>query len=701
MAFVPIRAWTSGFAILIAALSTSSPLAHAVPERAASRGREPVPADGSAAPTSNGARWRLQASFPGQLSAVSCGDESSCVAGGAGGHVARTSDGGASWVQTRIPGLPSGIKALSCVGSACLAVGPDGSASTRDGGRTWSEGAALAGVGRVEDASCSTADRCVVVGAPTQESLTEPAAAWTDDGGRTWTRVPLLFDEVPALGSVGCAGDFCAATGTYFTFVYRPYLESALLQSSDGGRTWSVVERNDGDFTIFGAVACPAPSRCRVFSGTTFGPDLFVTDDGVSWERRPTGILPAGVSELACADGDHCWVVGPEGNLSLGVPVGAAVTTDAGLTWTPQSLPADEHAGAGGVTSLSCPTTRRCVAVGDDVSAVSEIVVTDDGGATWVRRSVPDSIPSEAWGLACAPGTATCWATTGFFLLGTSDGGRDWRIVPSPSYAEAIACVDAERCWAVGATYPDTGAIHVTSDGGDHWTTQALVDSSTLTDVSCPDAAHCFAVGFDRTGETGALFATADGGRHWEPKPLPAGVFPLDIACPDTRHCLAVDPSGIALGSRDGGSHWTSRPLPSELQNVADVTCADRSHCWALGDGAIAASRDGGITWRTQTDTTDLSYPDGLACLDRRTCVAVGRDATRGGATIAITTDGGETWSSQEPPAGIRALNGVSCSTAIGCRAVGRLGDQPFGAGVIALKRPAVLRPIRLGSPRP
>ena len=691
----PIRASRACRLILVGALSLAAALARS--SRASPSPRdEPAPVEDRAASTPSAGRWRLQATFPGQLSSVSCGDASTCVAGGASGYVARSSDGGGSWTQTRIVSLASGIRAVSCVGTACLAVGQGGTAGTQDGGRTWVERAAPP-LGRIEALSCSTAENCVVVGAPTPESFLEPAAAWTADAGRTWTQVELPLEEVPSLGSVGCAGELCVATGSYFIGYPRPYFESALLQSTDGGRSWSIVHIEDAMFpTFFGAVACPAAAHCRVFAGTVSGPDLFVTDDRVHWERRSAGLVPAEASELACADGDHCWVVGPSGNTSAGVPIVAAVTTDAGLTWTPQSIPSDEYAGAGGLTSIACPTTSRCVAVGDDTNALAQIVVTDDGGATWMRRSTPNNLPAAPWGIGCAPGTGTCWATTGLFFLGTSDGGRHWRIARTPDYVEAIACVDANRCWAVGATSPDTGSIDVTSDGGQHWTTQALVDSSTLTDISCPDAEHCWTVGFDRTGETGALFATSDGGLRWDPKPLPRGTFPLDIDCPDASHCVAVDSNGVALTTRDGGARWTRHTLPPELFDVADVTCTDRFHCWALGDGAIAATQDGGVTWRTQTDTTDLAYPDGLACLDRRTCVAVGTARTTRGAAIAITTDGGETWLRQEPPDGISALNGVACSTAIGCRAVGQVGDQPYGGGVIAFKQPTVVRPIRL-----
>src|SRR4029453_4821350 len=102
--------------ILVGALSLAAALAsHASP----SPRDEPAPVEGRSASTPSAGRWRLQATFPGQLSSVSCGDASTCVAGGAAGYVARSSDGGDSWTQARIVGLVSGIRAVSCVGTAC------------------------------------------------------------------------------------------------------------------------------------------------------------------------------------------------------------------------------------------------------------------------------------------------------------------------------------------------------------------------------------------------------------------------------------------------------------------------------------------------------------------------------------------------------------------------------------------------------
>ena len=106
-------------------------------------------------------------------------------------------------------------------------------------------------------------------------------------------------------------------------------------------------------------------------------------------------VEPRDVRCADCADRLTCWTVGPPGNSS---PT-AAVTTDGGVTWTPQTVPGRPGASAvyGGLADVDCPTTTTCVAVGNDNNVPEEIVNTHDGGTTWIRRSTPVSVPSQPW----------------------------------------------------------------------------------------------------------------------------------------------------------------------------------------------------------------------------------------------------------------------------------------------------------------
>jgi photosystem II stability/assembly factor-like uncharacterized protein len=303
-------------------------------------------------------------------------------------------------------------------------------------------------------------------------------------------------------------------------------------------------------------------------------------------------------------------------------------------------------------------------------------------------------VPTGLRTISCAPDAPSCLTTTGSFFLRTDDGGRDWRALPSHEYAEAISCVDSLRCWAVGSD-----VVSATSDGGESWTSQTLPGSPALIDIACPDAEHCWAIGVGSTGIDAVIFGSPDGGLHWELQSAEPGIVLYGLDCTDARRCVAVGTSGTAVNTVDGGRRWTSHRLPSELPDALAVTCVGRDHCWAMGNAAIAASSDGGSTWQVQAVATDLQITGGLDCLDRRTCVAVGTNVERGVGVILATTDGGETWIERAAPESVSGLNDVACSTAIGCRAVGQIAADldaaPYGAAVLAYKRPQVLRPVR------
>jgi photosystem II stability/assembly factor-like uncharacterized protein len=578
--------------------------------------------------------------------------------------------------------LIAGVADVSCSG-VCVAVGSNGvgpaSISSPDQGRTWTAGGAPVGIAAIASLSCGSTGACVAVGSESTTSQLDGAASWTSDGGHTWSASTMPSGILPVPSVVSCRGQLCAAVGTYSRSIGPPIILSELVVSTDGGRTWT---KRTAPNTFYATVECTDAQHCLALAylvGT--GAVTAMTDDGgATWTNRASNLTTSGA--LSCADRLTCWTVGPPGNSS---PT-AAVTTDGGVTWTPQTVPGRPGASAvyGGLADIDCPTTTTCVAVGNDNNVPEEIVNTHDGGTTWIRRSTPVSVPSQPGAVACAPGSATCWATEGTMLLGTNDA-RHWRTVPIDDYVEGITCVDAEHCWAVGS------GIWGTSDGGTTWVKQSDTRAEPLTDVSCTDALHCWTVGFGPTGFVGILQHTEDGGAHWAERPLPNGMIPLDIVCTGTAHCVAVDPSSAHV-TDDGGVTWSTHSLSAGLQDVADLTCTDQAHCWVVGDGGIGFSGDGGETWATQTTTTDVRYPDGIACIDALRCVAAGQSLSGATPTAIVgTIDGGQTWTPQASPAAINAINGVACSTLVGCVGAVGVGDRitaNLGAGIIRMRPP-------------
>ncbi|WP_433043746.1 WD40/YVTN/BNR-like repeat-containing protein [Dactylosporangium sp. CS-033363] len=134
--------------------------------------------------------------------------------GGASSRVFHSTDGGRRWTVATTP-LPSGPSAgiyslafrdrthgLAVGGDyAAPTTAPDGAATTRDGGRTWTVARTVPGEYRSGAAWRNGHDDTAYAVGPT-------GSDWTRDGGRTWTR----FDT-GSFDSVACAAGVCWASG--------------------------------------------------------------------------------------------------------------------------------------------------------------------------------------------------------------------------------------------------------------------------------------------------------------------------------------------------------------------------------------------------------------------------------------------------------------------------------------------------------
>ena len=75
-----------------------------------------------------------------------------------------------------------------------------------------------------------------------------------------------------------------------------------------------------------------------------------------------TGSFP-GASAIACPSASDCFAVG-QGYAYPSYSADIVATTDAGTTWTPQTVPS----GVGVLLRIACPSTSDCFAVGPNGS---------------------------------------------------------------------------------------------------------------------------------------------------------------------------------------------------------------------------------------------------------------------------------------------------------------------------------------------
>lgn len=222
-------------------------------------------------------------------------------------------------------------------------------------------------------------------------------------------------------------------------------------------------------------------------------------------------------------------------------------------------------------------------------------------------------------------------------LLGSTDGGRHWQQLPSPTSVmlTAVAFADARNGWAVG----HDGVVLASQDGGARWrrcfdghqANAAMLASAQARQAAARDQAQreraadalaaaeqALRAGPSRpllalavadpqrawvAGAFGQLFATADGGQHWQdlgdrldnPEGLHLNGLMLDAA--DGRDGLFIAAeAGVVFRSRDGGQRWqrSETGYSGHLYGVVRAADALLAHGF---NGHLFRSTDDGRSW--------------------------------------------------------------------------------------------------------
>lgn len=296
-----------------------------------------------------------------------------------------------------------------------------------------------------------------------------------------------------------------------------------------------------------------------------------------------------------------------------------------------------------------------------------------------------------------------------FGLLGTASAGASysqstgatgsWQVTAAvPGLVPSdLTCPTARTCFAVGkSAHADIAAASWTTDGGKVWQRRLFPRQLPLWGISCASSTVCVAVGGDfYASATGPLTGgsvvvrTANGGQSWEvDRHPPSGVDPRSVSCPTTLVCEAV---GVGVGQNPGPTVWRSEDggrlwKPQDYVNAQlyAVTCTSVSDCEVGGFESLAVTRHGGQRWTPQPEPSRGDIVSSISCSRSNACRASALDP--GAVTGAVLTEHSNSWSVVRVPSGVGPLFAMACPTASTCEAVGGGTRSSPSTSAVALR---------------
>jgi hypothetical protein len=280
-----------------------------------------------------------------------------------------------------------------------------------------------------------------------------------------------------------------------------------------------------------------------------------------------------------------------------------------------------------------------------------------------------------------------------------------WHLVSSPSgeTLAAVACPAAGDCWAVGSTLPGSGStpsrVGIEHDDGSGWTvaTGATPDGGVLDALTCVGAGDCWAVGEISGAGSSQPLIEQYAGQTWKRVTVPTvgptgqGYFAGlgGVACVTADDCWAVGSNtGVAqqpLVLHYDGMAWSVVAGPAITGaaggRLSGVACVGADDCWAVGAAGDAplVERWAGSQWAVTLTPSLGGHVDtwlaGLTCLGPEDCWTAGHSGAGDTLQPFIGHYDGRAWTHVATPhiaaAGGAQLDAVACASADDCWAVG------------------------------
>jgi photosystem II stability/assembly factor-like uncharacterized protein len=395
------------------------------------------------------------------------------------------------------------------------------------------------GIGNGNTASCMGSGKNTICAA-----IVDSYYVFTADAGAHWSNIPINSKNYLNLFSVSCKkGDVaspCLMVGLTIRGdrAHIPLKETGVLVKADT----SIMNWEYDPSSLFSsvpfAVSCFGNTPTCLTVGIA-GDTMRSVDGGQTWNALGGQICKSALNCFSSNNISTC--LGGDNEPSI------AITTDAGSTWTKQTIAQfpDGYTYVF-VNSISCTDNSSsgfCAAVGDFNDALFThqffIAQSTDGGNHWVYVPIKSSIPdSFLYAVHCSKNSESsiCVAVGSKkdaipFLLQTKNQGKTWEevdlktIIPDGgkltsvycgAYGSHLICTAGVKG---GSLSLSTTSLIQTENGGDTWFREEFKNQYYGTDyITCNDSNDvCMAVTDKYTGTDSvyAIFMSTDGRKTW------------------------------------------------------------------------------------------------------------------------------------------------------------------------------------------
>jgi photosystem II stability/assembly factor-like uncharacterized protein len=279
----------------------------------------------------------------------------------------------------------------------------------------------------------------------------------TIDGGATWQLM-----TVPGADSLDFRDVEAFDAHRAYVLSIGNGSASRIYKTEDGGRTWALQFTNPDTAAFYDCMDLWSAERGLALSDPVQGRFriLGTSDGGATWTELPSERIPPALpGEAAFAASGTCLVVaGPDNAwIASGGAREARVyrSGTGGINWQVAATPIRSEMASRGIFSIAFADERRGIIVGGDYQnprdTVSNVALTDDGGATWrLATGRPMGYRSA---VAYVPGTAgrhvvTVGSTGSDY---STDGGETWTPVDTIGLNTVAFAERSAAGWAVGA----------------------------------------------------------------------------------------------------------------------------------------------------------------------------------------------------------------------------------------------------------